>query len=360
MQININKAAKSRIAEVDFSNLPFGREFTDHMMICDYDGKQWLTPEIVPYGPISVSPALSAVHYGQSLFEGMKAHKSADGRAWLFRPRDNWNRLNASAERMCMPTIPEEIFMEGLKALIGLDEAWIPTQSGSSLYIRPFMFASDDCIGVRPSDRYRYMVICCPVNAFYSKALRVKAEDKYVRAIEGGVGYAKAAGNYGSSMLPTRLAQEQGFDQLIWLDGKEHKYVEESGTMNLFFVVDGGIITPKLSGTILDGYTRDSILQLAKDNGISVEERRISIDEVKQWTKEGRLTEIFGTGTAATLVQISSFNHLGEEYTPLAVDQRTISVSLASQLNAIKIKEQADIHGWMMEVELASKMAHVH
>lgn len=349
MQIKIQKAAQSRIGEADFTDLPFGKIFTDHMLICDYSQGQWGTPEIIPYGPISFSPALSAIHYGQSLFEGMKAHKDAEGNPYLFRPTDNWSRLNLSAVRMCMPEVPQEIFMEGLKALVNLDSQWIPTLPGASLYIRPFLFATDECVGVRPSERYRFMIICCPVNAFYNKPLRVKAEDIYVRAIEGGTGEAKSAGNYGGAMLPTLLAQKQGYDQIIWLDGRERKYIEESGTMNVFFVNDGKLYTPTRSGTILNGFTRASIIQLAKDRGVEVLEQRIAISDLLKWGEAGTLTEAFGTGTAATIAHIISIDYQEKHIPLLSPEQRTLSNALGDDLNAIKTFKKEDKHHWMVK-----------
>jgi len=237
-----------------------------------------------------------------------------------------------------------------LQTLINLDKEWIPTHAGSALYVRPFMFATDDCIGVRPSDNYKFMVICCPANPFYSKALRVVAEEHYVRAVEGGVGFAKAAGNYGASMLPTKLAHDRGYDQIIWLDGREQKYLEESGTMNLFFVAGGKLYTPKLDGTILDGYTRASIIQLAKDKNIEVVEGRISIDELIRWAQSGTLTEGFGTGTAATVAHFSSFSYKGTEYQLLPIDQCEVSTMLAKDLNDIKSFKAEDKHGWMWKI----------
>lgn len=350
MQINITRCKESRLPSIDFNNIPFGKIFTDHMFEVDFEDGQWINPRIVPYGNISISPALSAIHYGQSLFEGMKAHKHPDGSAYLFRPLDNWHRLNVSAERMCMPTLPQDIFMEGLKQLINIDKDWIPTHEGSALYVRPFMFATDDCVGVRPSSNYKFMVICCPANPFYNKALKVLAEEHYVRAVEGGVGFAKAAGNYGASMLPTKLAHDKGFDQIIWLDGREQKYLEESGTMNLFFVSDGKLYTPKLCGTILDGYTRASIIQLAKDQGIEVVEAKISIDDLIGWSKAGKLTEGFGTGTAATIAHFSSFTYKDVEYPLLPIEQRMVSTKLAQTLNDIKAFKVADSHAWMVKL----------
>ncbi|MDZ4756574.1 MAG: branched-chain amino acid aminotransferase [Bacteroidota bacterium] len=350
MQINIILSKESRLPSLDFNNIPFGKIFTDHMFTVDFEDGQWVRPSIEPYGNISISPALSAIHYGQSLFEGMKAHKHADGSAYLFRPLDNWHRLNVSAERLCMPTLPKEIFIESLQTLVNIDKEWIPTHKGSALYVRPFMFATDDCIGVRPSNNYKFMIICCPANPFYSRALRVVAEQHYVRAVEGGEGFAKAAGNYGASMLPTKLAHDKGFDQIIWLDGREQKYLEESGTMNLFFVADGKLYTPKLEGTILDGYTRASIIQLAKDNNIEVVEARISINELMDWANSGKLTEGFGTGTAATVAHFSSFSYNEKEYQLLPIDQCVISTKLAKELNDIKSFKADDKHGWMWKI----------
>ncbi len=350
MQINITQSKESRLPSLDFNNIPFGKIFTDHMFVVNYEDGEWVNARIEPYGPISISPALSAIHYGQSLFEGMKAHKHPDGSAYLFRPLDNWHRMYVSAERMCMPTLPQDIFISGLQALVNMDKEWIPTHDGAALYVRPFMFATDDCIGVRPSNTYKYMVICCPANPFYSKALRVVAEEHYVRAVEGGVGFAKAAGNYGASMLPTKLAHDRGYDQIIWLDGREQKYLEESGTMNLFFVAEGKLYTPALGGTILDGYTRASIIQLAKDNHIEVVEKKISIDELIDWAFTGTLTEGFGTGTAATVAHFSSFTYKDKEYELLPIDQCTVSTKLAQQLNAIKSFKTEDKHGWMWKL----------
>ncbi len=350
MQINITTSKESRLPSLDFNNIPFGKIFTDHMFVVDYEEGQWVNPRIEPYGPISISPALSAIHYGQSLFEGMKAHKHSNGGAYLFRPLDNWGRLNKSAERMCMPTLPQEIFMEGLQTLINMDKEWIPTHEGSALYVRPFMFATDDCVGVRPSDNYKFMVICCPANPFYNRALKVLAEEHYVRAVEGGVGFAKAAGNYGASMLPTKLAHDKGFDQIMWLDGKEKKYLEESGTMNLFFVADGKLYTPALAGTILDGYTRASIIQLANDNHIEVVQGRISIQDLITWSESGKLTEGFGTGTAATIAHFSSLTYKDKEYNLLPIEQCTVSTKLAKQLNDIKCFKAEDTHGWMYKL----------
>lgn len=350
MEIRIEKVSQSRIESVDFNNLIFGQDFSDHMYIADCEEGNWKDVRIIPYGNMSISPANSAIHYGQSLFEGMKANKDAEGNPWLFRPLDNWRRMNSSARRLCMPEVPLEIFEQGLHKLVGLDQAWIPTSDGASLYIRPFLFATDECVGVRPSLHYRFMIIMSPVPPFYNRPLKVKVEDQFVRAIEGGVGYAKAAGNYAASMLPTKLAQQEGYDQIIWLDGKERKYLEESGTTNLFFVMDGKLITPSLSGTILEGFTRDSIIALARHKGIPIEERRITIQEICQGVRDGKLTEVFGTGTAATVITLSSFSYKGEEFTPNS-PELPIHKQLGLTLNEIKLRKTADPFGWMVPVK---------
>jgi branched-chain amino acid aminotransferase len=328
----------------------FGKVFADHMFVAEYTDGKWQNLSIQPYGDISLSPALSALHYGQSIFEGMKAYKNLDGEALLFRPLDNIKRLNFSAARMCMPEIPENIFMEGLKKLVDIDRDWIPTKDGSSLYIRPFMFATDDFVGVRPSNNFLFIIFSCPVNAYYTQPLKVIAEDRYVRAVKGGVGETKCAGNYGLSMLPTREAQEKGYHQIIWLDGIERKYVEETGTTNVFFVIGDKLITPALNGSILAGVTRDSIIQLAKSWGKTVEERPISIDEVIEAQKKGQLLEAFGSGTAATIAQVVTINYKGVDYNLPPVEERKVAPALLKQLEEIRTGKVPDTFGWMHKV----------
>jgi branched-chain amino acid aminotransferase len=320
------------------------------MFAVDYHDGEWQEAQIVPYGDMAVSPANSALHYGQAIFEGMKAYHQADGGVALFRPFDNWARLNTSAERMCMPAMPEELFMQGLRELIRLDTAWVPTAAGSSLYIRPFMFATDGFIGVRPSESYRFMIFTSPVGLYYNKPLRVRFEQKYVRSAEGGAGFAKNAGNYGAAMYPTKLAQQEGYNQLIWTDASEHQYVEESGTMNAIFVIDGRVVTPALSTSILDGVTRRSVLQLARDMGLVVEERKVSSREIMEALAAGKLEEAFGAGTAATIAPIATIGYEGHDYDLPVVGPNAFSKRVGAALDAIRSGEGADVHNWMVRV----------
>jgi branched-chain amino acid aminotransferase len=344
--------AESRISELDYNNIEFGKIFSDHMLVADYKDGEWQQPEILPYGNMSLSPATSAIHYGQSIFEGMKAYKDANGDILLFRPLDNLKRLNISADRMCMPNIKEDIFMQGLEQLLRMDAAWVPPTEGCALYIRPFMFATDDFIGVRPSSNYRFTIFTCPVGAYYGVPLKVAIEPKYVRSAEGGAGFAKAAGNYGAALLPAREMQEKGYHQLIWTDAKEHKYIEESGTMNLMFVVDGKLVTPPASTTILKGITRDSVLTLARDLGYTVEERKVSVDELVEAHKAGKLQEVFGTGTAATIAQIATIHYNGVDMDLPAIEDREISNRVAIELDKIKTGQIPDPHNWVYRIKL--------
>ncbi|MEJ8802941.1 branched-chain amino acid aminotransferase [Pontibacter sp. H249] len=343
---------ESRISELDYNNIEFGKIFSDHMLVVDYKDGAWQTPQIMPYGNMSLSPATSALHYGQAIFEGMKAYRSADGDILLYRPLDNFKRLNISAERMCMPALPEDIFMQGLEQLLKLDAAWVPPTAGCALYIRPYMFATDDFIGVRPSSSYRFVIFSCPVGAYYGQPLKVAIEPHFVRSAEGGAGYAKAAGNYGAALYPAKKMQERGYHQLIWTDAKEHKYIEESGTMNLMFVIDGKLISPPVSTTILSGITRDSVLQLARDFGYTVEERKISVDEIVEAHKTGKLQEAFGTGTAATIAQIAIIHYNGTDMELPAIEGREISNKVATELDKIKTGETPDPHSWVYRISL--------
>jgi branched-chain amino acid aminotransferase len=350
MNIIIEKASISRIGEVDFDKLPFGRNFSDHMLVVEYKDGAWQQPEIMPYKKIAMSPSIAAIHYGQSIFEGMKAYKNDDGDINLFRPLDNLKRLNASALRMCMPLLPQEIFMDGLKQLILLDQKWIPTKKEGSLYIRPFMFASDEYIGVKPSDSYKFMIITAPVGNYYTEPVKVLVENNYTRAVEGGVGYVKAAGNYGRSMYPAKLAQEKGYHQLIWTDAIEHKYIEESGTMNVMFVIGDTLVTPPTSTTILAGITRDSVLTIARDWGMKVEERRINIDEIIQASENGILNDAFGTGTAATIAHIAQIGYKGTDYFLPAIQNRIFSNKVSEELHKIRKGEAPDKHDWVVKL----------
>jgi branched-chain amino acid aminotransferase len=349
-KITIQRVAKSRLAEVDFSNIPFGKIYTDHMFLADFRDGEWKNFRIVPYGHMLISPATPALHYGQSIFEGMKAIKDEEGNALVFRAHDNLKRMNVSAERMCMPEIPEELFMESLRALIDLDRSWIPTTEGSSLYIRPFLYSADEYIGIRPSENFTFQIILCPVGAYYTTPVKVKIETHYTRAVSGGTGYAKAGGNYGGAIYPAKLAQDQGYHQLIWTDGIEHKYVEESGTMNVMFVMNNTLITPALSDSILAGITRDSVLALARHWGMKVEERKISVDELVDGLKKGLVTEAFGAGTAATIAHIELIGHEGKDYYLPAIDKREFSNKVYRELDAIKRAQKPDPFGWIMKM----------
>ncbi|MGI4867366.1 MAG: branched-chain amino acid aminotransferase [Janthinobacterium lividum] len=346
----IQPTTASRIAELDPKNMVFGQLFADHMLAAEYVDGAWQSARIVPYGPLQISPATSALHYGQAIFEGGKAYRQADGGVAFFRPDANWRRFNISAARMAMPEVPEELFMQGLQELLKLDEAWVPNVPGSSLYLRPFMFATDGFLGVRPSATYHFGIITCPVAAFFNQPLRVRFEQHYVRAAPGGAGYAKNAGNYGAAMLPAKLAQQDGYHQLLWTDASEHQYIEESGAMNVMFVIDGVITTPALSTSILDGITRRSILQLAHDWGLPVEERRVSSREIIEALENGKLTEAFGVGTAATVAPIATIGYEGQDYDLPALPAEAFARRVGAALDAIRTGQAPDPHGWMVAV----------
>lgn len=348
--IDITKNEQSRLPEVDFDNLPFGKLFTDHMFICEYKNGNWSQPSIKPYGDISLSPASSMIHYGQAIFEGMKAFRADDDQILVFRPDKNWERLNASAQRLCMPEVPKELFMEGLRQLLDLDRNWVPSGAESSLYIRPFLFATDPYLGVKPSESYLFMIILSPVGPYYSKPLHLKIETDYTRAAMGGVGAAKAAGNYAAAMYPAKVAQDQGIDQLVWTDAKEHKYLEEAGTMNMMLVIGDTLLTPPLTSTILPGVTRDSFLTLAREAGYNVEERRISVAEVIEAAKTGNLKEMFGVGTAATIANVLKLSYQDESFELPAIEGREISPKIGKLLLQIKKGQVADTHGWNMSI----------
>ncbi len=350
LQIDIHPIEKSRIDSVDFNNLVFGRSFSDHMLMVDYKDGVWQTPQILPFGPISYSPAMMSLHYGQAIFEGMKAYKSPTGEILVFRPEENWKRLNKSAERMCMPEVPEDVFMEGLSELLRLDSAWIPATEGSSMYIRPFMFSTDEYVGVSPSKTYKFMIFTCPVGAYYTKPIRVRVETKYIRAAHGGVGFSKNAGNYGGSLYPTKLAVDAGYDQIIWTDASEHKFVEEAGTMNLMFIIDGALVTAPTGDTILDGVTRKSILQVARDWGMKVEERQLSIKELTEGIVSGSVQEAFGAGTAAVIAPIATVGYDGVDYDFPERPADAFSRRVFQEIDSIKTGKIEDTRGWVMKV----------
>ncbi|RMG20165.1 MAG: branched-chain amino acid aminotransferase [Bacteroidetes bacterium] len=349
--IRIKQVAESRIHEVDMNNIPFGRVFSDHMLIAHYRDGQWQAPEIRPYGKLELEPSISSLNYGQSIFEGMKAHRGPQGEALLFRPEANWKRLNRSAARMCMPEVPASIFLDGLQELIRLDQAWIPAPEQGALYIRPLYFATDEFIGVKASETYTFVIFTCPVGPYYTRPVRLLVTKDYIRAAIGGTGSAKTCGNYAASLLPDKLAKARGYDNVLWLDAREHRFIEECGTMNVFFVIDGTVITPPLSGTILPGITRDSLIRLLKDHDYKIEVRPISIYEVEEAYEAGYLQEAFGAGTAATVTHIEAIGFGGRDLVFPPVDQRPVSQWLGQQLEALKSGTAKDPYGWRVKVE---------
>jgi branched-chain amino acid aminotransferase len=350
MDISITKAETSKLQDLNLDNLPFGKYFSDHMLEADYENGEWKNIEIKPYQPLLLSPSLAALHYGQAIFEGIKAYKNKEGEAFIFRPQDNFRRFNISAERMQMPAVPEEIFMEGMRKLIELDKNWIPSREDHSLYIRPFMFSSDELIGVRPSDNYKFMIILSPTGPYYAAPMRIYVEENYVRAAGGGIGFAKAAGNYGAAMRATAEAKKKGYDQVLWTDAHEHKYVQEIGTMNVFFIIGNTAITPGLEeGTILDGVTRQSAITLLNELGLAVEERPLSIDSITDAYKAGQLLEVFGTGTAATVSLIKELRYK-DFVMEFDVDKWKTAPKLKTWLADIREGRREDKYGWMWKV----------
>ena len=350
LSIKLDLVEQSRLSEIDFDNLQFGKAFSDHMFIVDYDNGEWGTPVIKPFGAISYNPSMVSLHYGQSIFEGLKAFKNEDGDIMMFRPEEHSKRLNQSAARMCMPEIPEEIFLEGLYKLLELDRAWVPEESNSSLYIRPLYFACDEALGVSPSNKYSFIIFTSPVSAYYDGDVKVTIENDFVRSAEGGVGFAKTAGNYAASLYPALKAKEKGFDQIIWTDAKEHKYIEEAGTMNIMFEINGKIVTPETSTSILSGITRKSIIALAEKWGIPIEVRKVSVEEVYKAYKNGTLTDAFGTGTAATISHITSIGINDEIMILPEVSSRGFSNKAKEYLSNLKIGKADDYMGWMKKV----------
>ncbi|MCE3282995.1 MAG: branched-chain amino acid aminotransferase [Chitinophagaceae bacterium] len=350
MDINITRVERSKLNEMSLENIPFGRYYTDHMLEADYENGEWKNIEIKPYQPLLMEPSTAALHYGQAIFEGIKAYRGKDGNAYIFRPQDNFKRFNISAERMQMPQVPEDIFMEGMRMLIDLDRNWIPENKDHSLYIRPFMFSSDPVIGVKPSDSYKFMIILSPAGPYYNAPIRIYVEEKFVRAAPGGVGYAKAAGNYGASMFATAQAKKLGYDQVLWTDAYEHKYVQEIGTMNVFFIIGDTAITPSLEeGTILNGVTRESAMTILKEMGFKVQEKKISVDDLMDAHKAGILYEVFGTGTAATITQIKELRY--KDYVmEFDVDNSKTAPELKKRLTDIREGRAADKHGWMYKI----------
>lgn len=350
MDISVTKVQRSRLQDINLENVPFGKYFTDHMLEADYADGEWKKVVIRPYQALQLEPSMAALHYGQAIFEGIKAYKDDQGEAYIFRPADNFRRFNQSAERMNMPVVPEEIFMEGMRQLIALDKDWVPAYKDHSLYIRPVMFATDEALGVRPSATYKFLILLSPTGPYFVNPMRILVEEKYTRAAPGGVGFSKNAGNYGGSMLASTLARQQGFDQVLWTDAFEHKWLQEVGMMNVFFVIDGRAVTPSLEeGTILEGVTRASVIKGLEEMNIPVEERRINIDELVEAYKAGLLTEVFGTGTAAVIAPVKELSYKGYSMT-FDMAAYTISPAIKAWLNDIREGRIADKFGWMLKV----------
>jgi branched-chain amino acid aminotransferase len=349
--IKVTKSSESRIKKTDFNNLAFGKDFTDHMFIADYYDGKWQDCRIVPFGNIEMHPASFVLHYAQSIFEGLKAELSPNNEILLFRPDRNADRFAKSAERLAMPEVPKDLFLESIQKLIEIDKEWIPKGvENASLYVRPFLFATDPILGVRVGDTYRYMVIVGPAGVYYSEAVKVWIQDKYVRAFPGGTGEAKFAGNYAATLNPVLDAKKKGCAQILWTDGKEHKYFQEIGTMNIFFVIDNVLITPSLEeGTILHGVTRESLMTLAKDFGIKVEERKISVDEFLKAVEEKRLNDMFGAGTAAVVQDIDGFVYEDQSY-DLSWMPRKESKMLKRALEDIKEGKAEDKFNWIVKI----------
>lgn len=347
--IKITSTKKSRLSNINFANLGFGEIFSDHMLVCDFKKGEWGIPEIVPFEPMSLMPSAKIFHYGQSIFEGMKAYKDDKLNTWLFRPEENFNRLNKSAVRLAIPKIPKEIFFDGMTELLKIDNEWIPKTTGCSLYIRPIIFAIGDGFHASPSDEYRFLIATAPSGLYYTKKVKVLIEEKFSRAANGGVGYAKAGGNYAGQFYPTQLAIDKGYDQIIWTDDNSHEYIEEAGSMNIFIRIDDKLITAPTSDRILDGVTRKSIIKLAENEGIPVEIRKVKVNELIDAFNKGSLKEIFGAGTAAVISPISEFGFRKKDYIlPKTVD--SYSEKLKKMMTDIQFNRTKDPFGWLYKV----------
>jgi branched-chain amino acid aminotransferase len=352
MNIATNKVAESRVSQVDPKDIKFGKVYSDHMLVADFKNGAWGEAEIVPFDDLQLSPATTVLHYGQAIFEGIKAYKNANGEINIFRPTDNWERFNKSAHRMGMPAVPQEIFMKGMQQLIALDADWVPASEGCSLYIRPFMIGTDAFIGVKPAEEFKFIIITSPAGAYYAEPIKIYVHDHYTRAFPGGIGYTKAAGNYGASMFPTMEVRKLGYDQILWTDAIHHKYVQEIGTMNVFFVLNDTVITPDLSeGTILAGITRDSILTLLKEKGIKVEERPLSMDEIVAAYDKGQFMECFGAGTAAVVAPIKELYYEGKTMQLQPATNNKIMNLVRTELADIRYGRVPDARNWLYKVK---------
>ncbi len=347
----VTKTSESKIKYFDWDHLDFGKNFSDHMFLMEYKDGEWGQGEIVPFANLTMHPAMSAIHYGQSIFEGLKANRTVNNEVSIFRPDMNARRFNESAERMCMPTISEDLFVEAIRQLVALDDEWVTSREGHSLYIRPFMFATDELVGIRPSRTYKFLIITTPVGHYYSEPVNVKIEKSYTRAASGGVGRAKAAGNYAASMYPALQAQKEGYHQLVWTDAAEHKYIEESGTMNIVFQIGDKLITPDENhDTILRGITKRSVFEIAEKWGVTVEERMITVAEIIEAAENGSLKDAFGAGTAATIAPIAMIGYEGNKYMLPPVEERLLSNRIKKYLGDLKTGRIADEFGWNLLV----------
>jgi branched-chain amino acid aminotransferase len=347
MNIKLSKVKSSKISKVDFSDLGFCKYYTDHMFVCEYENNDWKNFRIIPFQDLNLSPACTTLHYGQTIFEGLKAYKNEKDEILIFRPDKNAKRFNSSAERMCMPTFPEKYFINSIEELLKIEKDWIPKGEENSLYIRPLMFAIDPYIGIKPADKYLFIIICGLAGGYYSEPVNVKIETEYTRAVKGGVGYAKTAANYAAALYPAVQAQKEGFHQLIWTDGKEHNFVEESGTMNLFFVIDNKLITPPLGDTVLDGVTRDSIISVCPELDIDIEIRKISVKEIIDALGNGSMTEAFGAGTAATIAPIKTIAFQSKKYNLPENNKISFSKKILDYLNNLKFGKIDDKFNWV-------------
>lgn len=347
--IVVERCKDSKINSVDFSNLDFGRVFSDHMFVCDYENGEWQTPKITPYQAVTLEPSAKIFHYGQSIFEGMKAYRDTDNNVFLFRPMDNIKRMNISAKRLAMPAIPEDYFMNGLKELLKIEKAWIPNSEGSALYIRPFMFATGKGFHASPADAYKFIIACAPSGPYFSGKVKVLIEEKYSRSANGGVGFAKAGGNYAGQFFPTQLAKDKGYQQVIWTDDNNHEYIEEAGAMNIFVRINDTLLTVPTSDRILDGITRKSILKIAEAEGITTEVRKIKVSELIEASENGSLKELFGAGTAAVISPISGFGFKDKDY-KLPELENTYGALLKKRITDIQTNQSEDAFGWRVKV----------
>jgi len=348
--IRLEPTTTSRRDGIDFADVPFSSVFSDHMLVAEFRDGGWDEVVIRPYGPLALMPTITALQYGISVFEGLKAHRLAAGDVALFRPTENARRLNRSAARLAMPAVPEAMFLDGLRALVRLDERWVPPHGAGALYVRPCLFSIDPSVRVKPAERFLFTIVTAPFGRYYAAPVDVLVTERWVRAFPGGTGAVKPGGNYAPALVADREARDVGCDTVLWLDGLERRYIEECGVMNVFFVLDDRVVTPNLSGTILPGVTRDSAIALMRDMGHTVEERQIAIDELHDWHERGNVRECFGTGTAATLTHVRRIRHREVDLVLPAVEQRTVGPAVRERLMAIMAGDAPDPHGWLERI----------